>query len=378
MKRIKFYVIFFLIICAISTIPIYLFNKDFRNWVDINIFRKNITDENIISIDLDADKYNQVFIYNKYIAVFSNQHMTLYNKHAEKVSDFDINIGNALFDSSEKYLAIAENGGTEVFLFLDKSYLWSNKLEGEIQLIDVNRNGYVAVVTKDSTYKSILTLFNSDGIQVFRSFFADTKVVDVSISEDNKNIAIGEIDWSGAIIQSNVKILSTQNAKNDSDNAIIYTYNAESGKLLTDVKYQSKGQVLCMYDDEIDAIQNENNKQLVKLNDKYLTFMSINMNNEAVFIEEESNGIFNKRTNIKIINPKKENSIITYEITDMVKDLYAKDNVIGVNTGNEIYFLNNNGGLIKKFTTNQEITNVMFSDSIAGLIYKDKIIVIDL
>ena len=378
-KNFKKVHVFFSVIILIFIIIIaslYISQENFRQWVDIYIFRKNITEEDMISIDLNTDKSNQVYVYNKYIVLLNNQIITLYNNYGEEISKINVNINKAIFHSNEKYLAIAEDGGGEVCLILDKTYLWSNKIEGKILQIHVNRNGYVAVITEDTTYKSILTLFNSDGTQLFKSYFSNTMVIDVSISVDNKYIAIGEVDSSGALIQSNVKILSIEDAKKGKEDAFIYTYNADSGNLLTNVKYQSKGQITCMYDNSVRVIQNNENKELLNINDKQITFMSVNLSNHAVYLEEEK-GVFKTNTNINIINTQ-NNQISIYNLEDVPKGLYANNNIIAVNVGTEIYFLNINGWLIKKYSTKQEITNVIFSEQIAGIVYKDRIIIVNL
>ena len=376
-KKIPIFFIVLLIIIIITTSILYICQENFRNWVDINILRKDITEEDIIAIDLDTGKSNQVYVYNKYIAILNNQVIKLYNNYGEELSSIEVNINKALFDSSDKYLAIAENGGGEIYLILDKTYLWSNKTEGEILQIHVNRNGYVAIITKDRTYKSILTLYNSDGTQLFRSYFSDTRIIDVSISNDNKYIAIGEIDSSGVLIKSNVKILSVEDAKKGKENAIFYTYSSDDGKLLTNVKYQSKGQIACMYDNSINVIQNEENKQILNIDDKQITFMSVNLSNHAVYVEEEKKGVFNTNSHVNIINTQ-NNKVCTYNLEEVIKSLYSNQNIIAVNVGTEIYFLNTNGWLIRKYSTKQEITNVVFSRYLAGVVYKDRIVIINL
>lgn len=366
-----------ILILVVIMSAFYIFQEDFRNWIDIHILNKDITEEDIISIDLDTSKSNQVYVYNKYIALLNNQVITLYNNYGDKLTNINININTAIFDSSEKYLAIAEKGGGEICLILDKNYLWSNKVEGEIFQVHVNKNGYVAVITKDKTYKSILTLYNSDGTQLFKSYFSYTRIIDVSISNDNKYVAIGEIDSSGVLIKCNIKILSIQDAKAGKEDAYIYTYNADNGKLLTDINYQSKGQLICMYDDSIHIIKDKENKEILSINNKQVTFMSANLENSAVYVEEEKTGVFKTSSHINIINTQND-QISTYNLEDVLKSLYAKDNIIAVNTGTEVYFLNTKGWLIKKYSTKHEISNIMFSEHIAGLVFKDKIIIVDL
>lgn len=370
-------VIIFIILSIITFILLYIYDEKYRNWIDEYILRKEITQKDVVSVDINTDQNNQFFVYDSHLAVLNKQNITLYNNYGNKEKIINVNINNAIFDSDGKYLVVAEDGGNEICLILDETYLWSNKIDGQITFINVNRNGYVAVITKDITYSSILIVYNPDGTELFKSFFSTTKIIDVSISKDNKYVALGEIDTSGAVIQSNVKVLSIEKAKDNIKDPIIYSYNAESGKLLTNVKYQDKGIILCTYDNSINIIQNEQNKELVTLKENDITFMSGELDDYAVYIQEKNVGVFEKNSEIKIINLQ-DSLINTYNLEEVPKELYAKDKIIAINIGNQIYFFNKNGWLIRKYSTKQEITNVIFSNDLVAVIYKDKIELIEL
>ena len=376
-KKIAITLIILLIIAIIVLISLYIKKKSVRDVIDKYIFNKNITEEDISVINLDTDKSNQVYVYSRYIALLNDKTVTLYNSYGEEVTSIAVNINTAIFDSSNKYLAVAESNGSEICLILDKTYLWSNTIEGAILQIHVNKNGYVAVITTDSTHKSILTVYNSSGTQLFKSYFSSTRIIDVSISNDNKYVAVGELDTSGTVIQSNIKIISIENAQNDAENAIIYTYNAESNKLIISVKYQEKGQLVCMYDNSIDIIENEKNNGLLTLDDSEITLMSVNFSNYIAYIEEENTGLFKSNSNIKILNTENKQENL-YTIEDIAKEIYAQDDILAVNVGTELYFFDTKGWLIKKYTASQEITDVMLSKNLATVIYKDKIIIIGL
>ncbi len=64
-------------------------------------------------------------------------------------------------------------------------------------------------------------------INCLKTFFKSTRVVSTSISNDNKYLAIAEIDTSGTIIQSNIKIISIEKGKNNAENSIKKVYNSE-------------------------------------------------------------------------------------------------------------------------------------------------------
>ena len=363
-------------ILLIAIIALYIANNNIRNWVDINIFRKNVSERDIQTINLNTDKNNQIHVYNDFIAVLNDKTVTLYNPYGEKITRIDVNINSALYDSSGKYLAIAEDKGHEICLIFDKTYMWNEEIEGEILQIHVNRNGYVAVITVDATHKSIVTFFNSQGKKLFTSYFASTRIVDASISFDNKYIAIVELDTTGTIIKSNVKVLSVENAQKDSDNTIIYTYEAEDGILITNVKYQSKNQIACINDSGLGVIDNMTYRDVIKINNENITYLANDFNNNVVYVKEESAGLFKSQSDIHIVNTLDFQEKI-YKMETLAKDVFARDNIIAINVGTEIYFVDTNGWLIKKYTANQEITNVKISESLAVVIYKDRIVIVD-
>ncbi len=364
------------IIGIVIIISLYISEKRFRDWIDIHLLGKEITEQDLPVISLNTDKPNQVYVYSKYIAVLSNKNIKLYNSFGEESASIDLDIGTALFDSNQNYLAVAEKGGNKVYLFLDKAYLWSQTLEGEIRQIRVNQNGYVLVITSDSTHKSIVNMFNTTGKKLFKSYFASTRIIDASISDNNKYVAVGELDSSGSVIQSNIKVISIDNAQNDPENAIVFTHNAASGNLIVSVKYQNNERLLCMYDKTIEEIKDEKVKEIFKIENESIPFVTINYSNFYAYLIEKSSGLFNEKSIVKIINTS-NNTENSFEIDDFAKEISSKNDILEINLGTEVQFYNSNSWLVKRYISNKEITNVEFSNELAAIVYKDKIIVID-
>ena len=365
-----------LVLSTITIVLLYFLNLEFRNTIDINILRKNISTETLPTIDLDINKPNQLSVYSKYIAILNEKKVSIYNNYGEMVGEIPVDINNAIFSSSNKYLAIAENGGKNFYLILDTTYLWSGSIEGSIEQIHVNQNGYIAIVTSDSTYKSIITLYDSEGKELLKKFLSATRVIDVSISKDNKYLAVAELDTAGTLLQSKVEIISIENTIKKEGKADIYEYMADKGALITKIKYQDKNRLMCMFDDHIQAVsENLQSENIFQFNNS--SFVSINMNNNFVYVTEESKGLFKSSSNVSIANGS-GTSVNTYNIEAVAKEVYTCDNVIAINVGMETYFINDLGLLIKKVTSKQEITNVIFSGNLATIVYKDRVEIINL
>ena len=96
-----------------------------------------------------------------------------------------------------------------------------------------------------------------------------------------------------------------------------------------------------------------------------------------MIIEESTESLFSTVSKVKLLNStnKKEN---TYTFEGVAKNIYTAKNKIAINLGSEIHFIDTNGWLIKKYTTKQEARNIVISDKIAGIVYRDKIEIIKL
>ena len=84
-------------------------------------------------------------------------------------------------------------------------------------------------------------------------------------------------------------------------------------------------------------------------------------------IEEKSSGLFTADSAVSIINSEnKSTSLYTAEL--VTKEIYTSGNIIALNLGSEVDFINTNGWLVKKYKADQEITSIVLSNSIAGII----------
>lgn len=67
-----------------------------------------------------------------------------------------------------------------------------------------------------------------------------------------------------------------------------------------------------------------------------------------------------------------------YNAELLPKDIRTYEDVIAINLGSEINFVRTNGWLIKKYTSSRNIKDVIICGKLAGIIYKDKIELINL
>lgn len=119
-------------------------------------------------------------------------------------------------------------------------------MENDIAQIFVNKNGYVSVNSR-----KVVKVYSTEGKEVTTAYLSTTTAVDTAISNDNSELAIAEINYTGSLIQSSIKVISTQKAQTDAENAITYTYKAEKKSIITSICYQENNTLMCMMDSGI-------------------------------------------------------------------------------------------------------------------------------
>lgn len=367
-----------IIVATLITITkIYSNNVEVREWIDTKILRKEVMQDNVSTIELKESENSNIYAFNKYIGVLNKNKFTIYGNTGNEEKTLEVEVSNPIFNSANRFLVMAEKKGKKLYLLADKEIIWEAKVEGSIAQVHVNRNGYVAVVITDTSYKTVIAMYNSEGRELFKSFLSTTRTADVAISNDNKHLAIAEVDTSGTIIQSNIKIFSIDKASSDPTNSLENTYRGDSEQLITNIRYQDKNKLICMYTDGIYIIENDQKTMLMRNENKKMIFQSIELNNYAIEIEEKASGLFTADSVINIINAENR-ATKEYTAEAVTKEIYTYGNIIALNLGTEIEFINTDGWLVKRYIAKQEITNVVVSDSIAGIIYRDRIEIINL
>lgn len=377
-KKVTIAIIVVVLIIIISTISvIYISNSNFRNFMDKYILLKSVSSENLPYINIDTEKSIYTCAYHKYIAILENSNLTLYNSSGKEVERLNIDISSPIFASQDNYLAIAEKDKQKVYLVKDKKILWEKEVEGKISRININENGYVSVIVSGTSYKSVITTYSQDGTEIFKTFLSSTVAIDVDISKDNKYLSFCEMDLSGTLIESKVKTISIEKAKQDPSNSIMYTYEIPSNVLVTNLEYHEKDELMCACDKEIYVLKNGNMQTVTSLDESNITFAGVKLSKSYFKVIEDIQGINNQNTNIEIHNTANNNAYL-YTINGVAKEVYSQNGVIAVNLGTEAYFINETGWLIKKYTSTQEIKKIVVSSNIAGIIYRNRIEFIDL
>ncbi len=366
-----------IVLCIVFILASYLINDEFREMIDTKILKKEILENTANMIEINSDSNPYIYAFDKYITILSKNALTFYNQEATSVAKLDVNVTTPYMASSDKYCVLADDNAQKLYLISDTVIKWEKELDGQIYRVSVNSNGYVSVLLKNATYKSVIVVYNTEGEELLKVYLKKSYAVCSEVSANNKYLAIGQIDYSGTIVKSIVKIISIESVVGNAEDSVQYTYESESSKILNNIQFNDKNEAICMFDSYIQKITSSSDEKIYDINDGTL-FTDINLGDNIITIEKENSGLFSYqyKMNIKSTTGKSDKLYILEN--DLPKQLKVSEDFICLKLVNEVRVVNSSGWLVKRYTTNSEIQNIVLSEKIMGIVYHNKIEVINI
>lgn len=355
----------------------YATDEDFRTLIDVNVLRKELEESTLTTIDVDLDSNPNIFAYDKYIAILAKNKLSEYTKDGRKIAELDINISIPIIHTCGKYMVIAEKNGQKIYLISEQNIIWENTVEGNVSEVNVNENGYVSIVIKNTTYKSVVAFYDLEGVELFRRYISKNYAICTAVSTNNEYLAIGEVDYSGTILKSFITIISVKKAQQDPENSIVNIYESDNGEIITNINYQDKENAICMFNSYVQKVGIDSNERVYDITDNDM-FVDINLKDSIAIIDKQSSGLFSYEYEMLLKNTNSTSESLYILDSDLPKVVVVGGNNIALNLGNEIRIVNSKGWLVKKYTSNSQIKNLVIGDTIAGVIYKNKIEIIEL
>lgn len=369
-KKIVSIILIILVIMLVIILSFYVGDEKTRYWIDKNILGKNIEEEDLPKIEYEQDKNVKTIAYQDYVATILDNQLKIYNKYGKLETQISINITNPIFATNKKYLLIGDIEKNNVYMIYKNTLQWQKQLEDEITSLTITENGAVGVVTTNKTYKSIISVYNITGTEVFKTYLSTTYANNMIISNDMKYMSFVEVNTSGTSIETKVKTIDITKVKVNASESIIYTYIPEPNEMIIKIKYY-KDEIIVYTDKGIFIYYNGNKNEVYKFNEK-TKFADINLDGKVCIVEESKNAIMSNDFEIKIIDPltKKENM---YQLKSTIKDISCYGDIIIAETGNETRIINTKGWLIKTFKTSRNIKDISVAKNVVAIIYKNKI-----
>ena len=371
-KKITIIVLVLVIVAfLITTITLYFANLQVRTWMDEKVFRKTINDAKLPTIEIEDEKNSTIVAYGNNIAKYSNNVLTIYDTSANKKAEININVEKPEIVSNGNYMLIADQGQSDAYLIYRESLQWKKELDGKISKIALNKNGAVAIALSETSYKTIIEMYDITGEEEFKTYLSTTIASDLAISDNGRYLSFIEVDTSGATLKSKVQTISVEKARANEENSMKVALDEQVNTLLIKLQYKNDDLIILADNGVYTYDNNESKKVLDKSDDT--TFSDNNLIGYVCFIKETKDG-----NELDIVNPWNIEKPVVYKLKDSAKSICTSRNVIAINVGNEIDFIDRSGILIKKYTSLKNVKDVIVGDNIAGIVYKDRVEIVDL
>ena len=353
-------IITIIIIAVVSTISgLYVGNTEAKQWIDKNVLKKELISDNLKVIDLE-DESAKVIAYSSKIATIAKNVLTIYDSNGKVINTIDVEITNATFYAKDNYLLIVDLGSSNIYLVNGTTLSWSKKLEGNISKACVNDVGEVAVILTDTSYKSIITMFDYYGKEEFKTYLSNTLATDVKLSSKGDYLSYIETDFSGSLIITKVKTIDVNSTKENSENSLKHCYDFDSDELLLKCEYK-KDNLLVFSKKKCYTLKDGEKVEIIEIKDN-ISFVEINLKEQIAYVEENEEGLqILKMVNITNLTQRE------YIVDEIVKDIYSNLNMVAINTSGQVYFVK------KKFITNSNILDISMGDKVAAIIYKNRV-----
>ncbi len=365
-------------IVVTSLILAYILSPEVRFFVEKKILGKYINDENATEIYINAQNNPKIMAYDDNIAILERGELTVYNKAGQQTNikeKLNIPMATPIYKTNGKHLVLVEKKGKKVFLINDSKIKWNRELDFNINNVNVNENGYVVVTGSNNIYKSIVAVISNEGDELFIIYISSNIVVDAEISNDNKILAIAEVNYSKPIVESIIKYVSVDKAINEPEKSTIKTY--KQNKLIIDIAFKNKDILFAHYSKDIYKYTKEKEEKIYDVSEN-TQFIDLRSGKNIVVLEQVKEGIFSGEYQLTIINDTGRAKSI-YKIGKFVpKELKISMNYIAVNLGQEAIFLTIDGWEKKKYDSNKEIREIILSDKVGVVLYKNSIHIIDI
>ncbi len=316
MKNFKKF-IFMAIIVAITIIVVIYLNPNKNN-------NSVLPQKDFKTIDISAGE--QVYTYDSYIYIYGKAGIKII-KDENIILEDNFSLENPYVVTSYDKIAICDNKGKVVRIYSSSGHMYTINAVNNVLGFTINKNGFLSIILKnDNNYQ--IEIYNKDGDNIYsiKDISYDEGVpVGLSISEDNKVLAVSYIKTTSATVDSNVVFYSIQ------DNKLFGGFIKED-QVAGIIKFIDSSNLVCISDKEI---------FIIKCNSKQNA--------------EQSKEIYKKPLN-NVLNEVKFLDGIGYLVCYGQPILNSEEEAIEENT---LVFYNQSGGEIGKYyKKGQRITNI--------------------
>jgi len=139
-----------------------------------------------------ADPYNRYGQLDHYLVVLSQNHFQILESDGTAVFSQDVQLSQPALSVGEELAVAYDIGGSNLYVFSVDGVMLEQTMEEEYGLIAArfNDSDYLSVITEQSGYKGVVTVYNPEMQKVFAYRSSSQFLSDAVVSEDGETVTV--------------------------------------------------------------------------------------------------------------------------------------------------------------------------------------------
>lgn len=278
------------------------------------------------TIRFEGQQDAQYELYGGELAVIGNSGLSLYSKSGSKTLGYYTAYSEPIMKTSDKYILVYDLGGKDYSLYTNLARVVSRSADHTVMGGDVSDSGAYALVTRSSTSKFKINLYSSS-LNLAWTYYKDSYIADIALSDDGKNIVVASYDISGYDFKCEVALCSVKKDEPLKVSTFV-------GVCPYRVEYLSDGSfsVLC---DNCILFFDKNGEQTGKYDYGGKTLSAVSYKNEYTLAAFTDNSV--SRNSTVVLLSQKGEAVYSTQLAAEVKDVsIADDYTMYVLTAGEV------------------------------------------
>lgn len=212
---------FILLLLIISAIILFTLLKssgyDFKSMSVKDAFsylttQANNNDQNqIISFSINGSGDYKLF--KNYIVLVSKDGVKWFDKSGKLLQEKAMTLIQPVLKTSGSYMAVADVGGRDVYVFKDKSLLWNKKLDDEIISVNINEWGVSSIVMQSKEFKTSVQVYDENGVDKYTKMCAEDIVLSAMVLKSGENVVLNKLSTDGVKTGTTLEFLNIYEEK---------------------------------------------------------------------------------------------------------------------------------------------------------------------
>lgn len=298
-------------------------------------------------------------LYKSYTIVLSKDGIKWYDKKGKLLQEKALSLTDPVLRSSEKYMAVIDISGRDVYFYKDRKMLWTRKLDNRIVNASVSDDGYCTVITQSTEYKSSVNVIDINGADKYMKKCAEDIVISAKSIHNGEDILINKI------VTDSVRTGTQLEFDNIYQEKPFATVNISDSILPIVISYGKNelavGQNMMIYLDEL-------GKEVWRKSADSLFCVAPNSDNYIIAAGKFTNSAGVEKQQVLVLNEKGEEEY-SFDQPENISGMDFKDDRLILRTQRSIYLYTVKGKKLGQYSARNEIKD-------AYLLGSDEVVII--